>query len=164
MKMSLFFLFFFGTLHSLFLLYWTLLHYKDICPLMYNATSTQNTVTLPSCTRAKFPPCFSLGATAWCRNCSKSYFSSGNCKWSACLKSNFICHPMKHSPSQSVNYGAINYYLQTSMKYVDSLQNKSTSAWLFFMIRCSADACLNLSCNGKGVQTNWEWCWRKIYQ
>lgn len=32
----------------------------------------------------------------------------------------FICHPMKHSQIQSVNYGAINYYLQTSMKYVDS--------------------------------------------
>ena len=39
-------------------------------------------------------------------------------------KSGFICHPMKHSQIQSVNYGAINYYLQTSMKYVHSLQKQ----------------------------------------
>lgn len=39
-------------------------------------------------------------------------------------KSGFICHPMKHSQIQSVNYGAINYYLQTSMKYVHSLRKQ----------------------------------------
>lgn len=41
----------------------------------------------------KFPPCFSLGATAWCRNRSKSYFSWGNCKWSARLKKRFHLSP-----------------------------------------------------------------------
>lgn len=87
-------------------------------------------------------------------------FHRENCKWSACLKSSFICHPMKHSQIQSVNYGAINYYLQTSMKNVHSLQNKLTPAWQFFMIRCAANTRLNLLCNRRGVQINCDW-WGK---
>ena len=147
------------TMHYLLPLYWTLVHHKKHFPLMCAATSARlHSLCHPGLNLWKISPLFvPHGASAWCRECSKSYFSSGNCKWSACLKSSFICHPMKHSQIPSVNYCAINYYLQTSMKYVHSLQNKSTPAWLFFMIRCAANACLSLLWNRRGVQTNCGW-------
>lgn len=93
------------TMHYLLLLYWILLHYKRHFPLMYAATSAppppppfpphSHSAVLRSAAKpsGKFPPCFSLGATAWCRNRSKSYFSWGNCKWSARLKKRFHLSP-----------------------------------------------------------------------
>lgn len=116
------------SVHYLLVLRWTFLNHIPLscAPPRQKLQSQRH----PGLNLWNISPVFvARGATARRRDHSKSYFSSGNCKWSACLKSSFICHPMKRSQIQSVNYGAINYYLQTSMKYVHSLQNKSTPAW-----------------------------------
>lgn len=65
---------------------------------------------------------------------------------------------MKRSRIQSVNYGAINYYLQ-NINEICSLIAKQVNPGatvffspFFFTIRCAANARLNLLCNRRRVQ------------
>lgn len=123
-------------MHYLLLLYWILLHYKRHFPLMYAATSappppppSYHAATPPSCARRlnlleNFPRVSRSERPLDAETVQSHIFHGEIANGVHASKSGFICHPMKHSQIQSVNYGAINYYLQTSMKYVHSLRKQ----------------------------------------
>ena len=108
----------------------------------------------------KFPPCFSLGATAWCRNRSKSYFSSGNCKWSARLKKRFHLSP-NEAFTDPVSKLRCNKLLPANINEICSLIAKTSRPQHDCFSWSGAQPTLVsifFYATGRGAKTNWG-CW-----